>query len=74
MKTAKQIALKIEKDFQKFFKVKHEFKNAVEKAMTEFAKAACKEQRKNCSNNCVGIWTESELVDRMLKAPLPELK
>ena len=48
--TAKAIALKIERDFQKFFKVKYEFKNAVEKAMIEYAKAKVKEQRKLCQD------------------------
>ena len=48
---AKDEALKIEKDFQKFFKVKYEFKNAVEKAMIEFAKSKCKEQDRNTRHN-----------------------
>ena len=43
--TAKEIALNIEKDFQKFFKVKYEFRNAVEKAMIEYAESKCTEQR-----------------------------
>ena len=55
---AKDEALKIEKDFQKFFKVKYEFRNAVEKAMIEFAKAKCKEQRIKCS------WAYKEKCDK----------
>ena len=43
-------------------------------AMNEFAEDACKEQRKICSNKCVGIWTESELVDRVLESETPDFK
>ena len=43
-------------------------------AMQEYAKAKCKEQREICSNKCVGIWTESELVDRVLESETPDFE
>ena len=45
-----------------------------EKVIIEYAKAKCKEQREICSNKCVGIWTESELVDRVLESETPDFK
>lgn len=51
-----------------------EFQNRILNAMKEYAENACKEQRKDCANKVVGIWTESELVDRVLECELTDLK
>ena len=69
-KTAREIALKIEKDFQKYFHVKYEFKNAVEDAMKEYARQALIKQIMKCAKNChTGIEKIS-----VLSTPLIELK